>query len=57
MVADFVAPVSGEVFLYVNDAIQVFPFFGPFERFYNNNSGTAHVTIQRLPLPAPPSGQ
>ena len=42
---------SGELFLYVNDAIQVFPFQGPFERYYNNNSGTAKVELQRLPLP------
>jgi hypothetical protein len=53
MVADFTAPESGELFLYVNDAIQVFPFLGPFERFYNNNSGTALVSFQRMPLPPP----
>jgi hypothetical protein len=53
MVADFVAPESGEVFLYVNDAIQVLPFFGPLDRFYNNNSGTAKVTLQRMPPPPP----
>ena len=56
MVADFVSPESGELFLYVNDAIQIFPFLGPFERFYNNNSGTAQVQVQRLPLP-PPTGK
>ena len=55
MVADFTAPKSGELFLYVNDAIQVFPFLGPFGRFYNNNSGTAWVSLQRIPLP-PPGG-
>jgi hypothetical protein len=54
MVAEFVAPESGEVFLYVNDAIQVFPFLGPFELFYRNNSGTAQVNLQRMPLPPPP---
>ena len=51
MVADFIAPEFGELFLYVNDAIQVFPFLGPFERFYKNNSGTASVSLQRLPPP------
>jgi len=52
MVAEFVAGASGEVFLYVNDA--VLPFLPPFTLFYANNSGTAQVTLQRLPLPPPP---
>ena len=56
MVADFVAPESGELFLYVNDAIQSFPFFGPFKKYYGNNSGTAQVQLQRMPLPPAPSG-
>jgi hypothetical protein len=51
MVADFVAPESGELFLYVNDAIQVFPFIGPFDSFYKNNSGTATISLQRMPFP------
>ena len=50
------APDSGEVFLYVNDAIQLFPFGGPFEKYYNNNSGTAQVQLQRMPLPPAPPG-
>jgi uncharacterized protein (DUF2235 family) len=54
MVADFIAPESGELFLYVNDAIQIFPFFGPFELYYRNNSGSAKVEVQRLPLPPLP---
>ncbi|WP_249779175.1 DUF2235 domain-containing protein [Bradyrhizobium sediminis] len=54
MVADFVAAESGEMFLYVNDAIQFFPLFGPFELYYGNNSGAARVTLQRMPLPPPP---
>lgn len=53
LVADFVAPESGELFLYVNDAIQVFPLLGPFDLFYKNNSGTAQVEIQRVPMPPP----
>jgi uncharacterized protein (DUF2235 family) len=55
MVADFVAAESGEVFLYVNDAAQVLPFLGPLKLFYKNNSGTAKVTMQRMPLPPAPS--
>jgi hypothetical protein len=51
MVADFVAPESGAFFLYVNDAIQVVPFVGAFDRFYKDNDGTAKVTLQRIPLP------
>jgi hypothetical protein len=52
MVAEFVAGASGEVFLYVNDAVvPVWPFFKP---FYNNNSGTAAVTMLRMPLPPSP---
>ena len=51
MVADFTATASGELFLYVNDAIQVLPFGGPFDRYYNNNGGSAEVTVQRIPLP------
>jgi hypothetical protein len=50
MVADFTAAASGELFLYVNDAIQLAPFLGPFDLFYQNNSGSAEVTVQRLPL-------
>jgi len=55
MVADFVAAESGEVFLYVNDAAQILPFLGPLKLFYKNNSGTALVTVQRVPLPPPPA--
>jgi hypothetical protein len=50
MVAEFTAAASGELFLYVNDAIQLAPFFGNFDLFYRNNSGSAEVTVQRLPL-------
>jgi uncharacterized protein (DUF2235 family) len=54
MVADFVAPESGELFLYVNDAIQPLPLLAPFDLFYRNNSGTAQVTLQRAPPPPKP---
>ena len=50
-VTDFVAPESGELFLYVNDAVQIVPFLGPYSCYYDNNRGTAEVTLQRLPLP------
>jgi hypothetical protein len=53
MVADFTATASGELFLYVNDAIQLVPFVGPFDLFYQNNSGSADVTVQRIPLQPP----
>jgi hypothetical protein len=53
MVADFTAAASGELFLYVNDAIQLLPFGGPFDCYYNNNSGNAEITVQRVPLPPP----
>jgi uncharacterized protein (DUF2235 family) len=51
MVAEFVAPNSGELFLYVNDAIQVVPFRGSFDRLYVNNRGTAKIHLQHLPAP------
>jgi uncharacterized protein (DUF2235 family) len=51
MVADFTAGASGELFLYVNDAIQLTPFLGPFDLFYQNNRGSAQITIQRIALP------
>ena len=55
MAADFVAGASGEVFLYVNDAAQILPFLGPLGSFYKNNSGTAKITLQRMPLPPAPA--
>lgn len=50
-VAEFIAPESGELFLYLNDAIQIVPFLGPYDCFYGNNSGTAEVYLQRVPMP------
>ncbi len=69
LVAEFVAPESGELFVYVNDAVQIFPtvlpccitpsFLAPFqgrtEKFYDNNSGTARIKVQRLPVPPEPA--
>ncbi len=70
MVAEFVAPDSGELFFYVNDAVQIFPeflrwlvpakyapYFGSDEQYYRNNSGTARITVQRIPAPPMPAGQ
>ncbi|EJN08567.1 hypothetical protein PMI42_07176 [Bradyrhizobium sp. YR681] len=68
LVAEFVAPDSGELFFYVNDAVQIFPtvlpccitpwwlapFQGRTEKFYDNNSGTARIRVQRLPVPGAP---
>ena len=46
----FIARSSGELFLYVNDAV-IFP---PWTTFYCNNSGVARVLVQRiLPTPLP----
>jgi hypothetical protein len=67
LVAEFVAPESGELFFYVNDAVQLFPqviplqfaprwlvpIQGPRVQFYNNNSGTATIRVQRIPAPPP----
>lgn len=68
MVAEFVAPDSGELFFYVNDAVQILPgflrwvfpakyaaYFGPDDQYYKNNSGTARITVQRLPAPDKPA--
>ncbi len=50
-VADFIAAESGELYLYLNDAVQIFPFAGKLDRYYGNNTGTARVQVQRVPLP------
>jgi uncharacterized protein (DUF2235 family) len=49
-VSDFVAQQTGELFLFVNDAV-VFPLGGEPQVFYQNNSGTATITLQRIPPP------
>jgi hypothetical protein len=54
-VAEFTAEDSGPLFLYVNDAVNVFWFFGGYKLFYKNNSGTAEVWLQLAPLPEKPS--
>ena len=71
VVAEFVAPDSGELFFYVNDAVQIFPQLlpewmvpswlqviqGPPDLYYHNNTGTAKITVQRLPAPPLPSAK
>lgn len=49
----FIAPIDGELFLYVNDAIAAVPFF-TYAGFYRNNTGSATVTVQHLASPPPP---
>jgi hypothetical protein len=45
--ATFKAPKSGELFVYVNDAVIGFP--GYFDHFYrSNNKGSADLTLERL---------
>ncbi|MBR0902739.1 DUF2235 domain-containing protein [Bradyrhizobium liaoningense] len=69
LVAEFVAPDTGDLFFYVNDAVQIYPTLlparlrpaeldvvqGPYDQFYGNNAGTARIVVQRLPSPALPS--
>jgi uncharacterized protein (DUF2235 family) len=68
LVAEFVAPDAGDLFFYVNDAVQIYPTLipsrlrpawldplqGPYEQFYKNNGGTARIIVQRLPGPSMP---
>jgi len=50
-VSQFVAPASGELFLYLNDAIAAIPFGPTTTCFYDNNFGRAKVIVQPVPLP------
>lgn len=56
-VSQFAAPESGELFLYINDAIAAVPFGPTITCFYNNNRGSAKVTIQRMPVAKPGATQ
>jgi hypothetical protein len=49
LISDITADASGELFIYVNDAILLWPWHT--DIFYCNNSGTAKVTITRLIAP------
>jgi uncharacterized protein (DUF2235 family) len=51
LVARITAKSSGELFLFVNDAIFTPPL--PRAHFYSNNHGTATVKVERLPAAAP----
>jgi hypothetical protein len=46
LISDITADATGELFLYVNDAILTIP--GLTKVFYENNSGTAKVTVTRI---------
>jgi uncharacterized protein (DUF2235 family) len=46
LVSDITANVSGELFIYVNDAVLAWP--GTRDFFYRNNSGTAKVAAIRI---------
>jgi hypothetical protein len=45
LISDITADATGELFLYVNDAILTVP--GLTDVFYRNNSGSAKVTVTR----------
>lgn len=44
--ADIDARTTGELFLYVNDA--VLAWFGVYDEFFSNNRGTGTVTVERI---------
>lgn len=56
LVAEFTAPASGELYLYLNDAIAWLPTgwrSGVVTAFYANSRGRAAVTIRKEALPRP----
>jgi hypothetical protein len=50
-VSQFEAPASGELYLYLNDAIFALPFLPTVKCFYSNNYGRAKVTVLEVPPP------
>jgi uncharacterized protein (DUF2235 family) len=46
LISDFRANSSGELFIYVNDAVLLWP--GAIDFFYRNNSGSARVELKRI---------
>jgi hypothetical protein len=46
LISDITANATGELFLYVNDAVLTLPALT--DMFYNNNSGKAKVTVTRI---------
>jgi hypothetical protein len=55
-VAEFTADNDGDLFLYVNDAVNVLAL-GGYDLFYRNNRGTASVWLQQKSLPQKPLEQ
>jgi uncharacterized protein (DUF2235 family) len=53
-VTEFIARDTGELFLFVNDAAHI-AWPGRAQIFYRNNTGTATVTIERLPRAETPA--
>lgn len=49
IVTELTARTSGELFLYVNDGVLLWPSL--WKVFYANNQGRAAITVQRLPQP------
>lgn len=56
-VSTFTAQGTGELFLFVNDAVVAVPFLPTFLGFYANNNGAAKVTVELQPEPEIPAGQ
>ncbi|WP_048707663.1 DUF2235 domain-containing protein [Microvirga massiliensis] len=54
-VSQFQAAATGELFLYLNDAITAVPFGPLVTCFYGNNGGGAKVTVELMPGPQPPA--
>jgi len=53
-VSEFIARDAGELFLFLNDAVHI-AWPGRAQIFYANNTGTAAVTIERLPRAEAPA--
>jgi hypothetical protein len=49
LISDVAANASGELFIYVNDAVLALPGLG--DLFYRNNRGTAKVSVTRIVAP------
>ena len=50
----FVAPATGELFVFSNDALPL-PFGALSRCFYRDNAGAATITVELLPTPHPPA--
>jgi hypothetical protein len=56
LVATFTAEASGELFLYVNDAIAAVPFGPTIAGYYRDNTGAAVVAVEGVRVPPLPAG-